>query len=335
MPELPEVETIARQLNGAIKGQKIKTIQVRRKKSFPGRPRDVVGRKIGKVSRRAKILIIELSGDINLLIHLKMTGQLIYDENDQFSISKFSKKYKDHRQHFKFDLPSPRLRQGKSTRIVGGHPTRSTSSGQAGSGYRIVGGHPTADWVKALPSSHTRVVLTLSKGTLFFNDMRVFGWVKVVKGDQIEQEFKNFGPDVTNTKTVTSEYFYDVLQSSRRAVKTLITDQGKVAGVGNIYANDGLFCAGIDPRRPANELTEKESGGLLRCLIKILKKGIKYGGASESDFVHTSGLGGKYQEHFLVYAREGERCQRRGCRGMVKKIKLGGRGTYFCPKCQK
>ena len=302
MPELPEVETIARQLDKALKGQSIVGVEVKREKSFPhfakatrGK-KGIVGRRILKVRRRAKMVVVEIATSQKplatsyLLIHLKMTGQLVYQETR-------NKKQETN---------------------------------------RIVGGHPTADWVAKLPSSHTRVVVELNKGRLFFNDQRVFGWVKVMDKQGLKKEFKNYGPDMID-RQVTKEYFYQTLHKSRRAVKLVICDQKDVAGVGNIYANDGLWCAGVDPRRPAKEIVRSESDKLWACLRQVLKQGIKYGGATASDdkFVQATGLGGKYQEHFLAYERDGQKCRRRGCGGVMRKIRLGGRGTYYCPRCQR
>ena len=100
----------------------------------------------------------------------------------------------------------------------------------------------------------------------------------------------------------------------------------------NIYSNDALYLARINPKRKAKEMTEKEGEGLYEAVKKVISSGIKYGGASVDRYVDAAGLGGKYQEHFFVYGRNGQKCKRDG--GVIKKIKLGGRGTYFCPGCQ-
>jgi formamidopyrimidine-DNA glycosylase len=264
MPELPEVETITRQLEKVLVGQKIIKVEALSKKSFVGQESDVEGKQIKSVRRKAKMTIIDLGG-LYLLIHLKMTGQLVY---------------------------------------------------------------------QATNSKHTRVVLHLSQGKLIFNDLRLFGWMKVVDKKGLEKEFKHYGPDIID-KAVTQEYFYGVLQKSRRALKLVIIDQAKVAGVGNIYANEGLWRAGINPGRLGNQVNRAESDKLLECLREVINKGIKYGGATARDenYVNAAGLGGKYQEHFLVYEQAGKKCHR--CKSIIKKIRLGGRGTYFCPGCQR
>ena len=135
----------------------------------------------------------------------------------------------------------------------------------------------------------------------------------------------------------TAKYLGEILSRTRRAVKVAIMDQTKMGGVGNIYASDALWKAEIDPRRPANELKETEIKRLHSTIKMVINKGIKHGGATASDdkFVNSSGLGGTYQNHFLTYEQTGKKCQRRSCKGKIEKIKLGGRGTYFCPVCQK
>jgi len=110
-------------------------------------------------------------------------------------------------------------------------------------------------------------------------------------------------------------------------------DQEKISGVGNIYANDALFVARIDPRKKAKTLKDTECDKLFNSIGIVLKRGLKYGGASELAYVTPDGSEGKYQEHTLVYGKEEKACPN-NCGGMIKKIKLGGRGTYFCPTCQ-
>jgi formamidopyrimidine-DNA glycosylase len=314
MPELPEVETIKRQLGEVLVGQRVKTVEVKRDKSFVGESEELVGKKIVKIGRKGKMLVVETDDtDVNLLVHLKMTGQLIYQKKSnvknqmsktQVKIQKFKIDFYDHKPHFQLD-------------------------------GRLVGGHPSASWVTALPDKYTRVVVGLEKGTLFFNDLRVFGWMKLVTSDKLQGTLRKMPPDIIDSE-VTAKWFYEkVLQRSKRAVKVVVMDSQLVGGVGNIYANDGLFEAEIDPRRAASSLRRKESDKLLSSLRKVMNKGIKYGGATASDdkFVQTTGLGGKYQEHFLVYERNGEKCVR--CGGEIVKLKLGGRGTYYCSVCQK
>ena len=281
MPELPEVETIVRELDRVLPGKKITTVSVLRAKSFIGDEKELVGKTIGSVERRSKMTVVGFSHyPKKLVIHLKMTGQLIY--------------------------------------LSGTH--------------RVVGGHPTPDWVNELPSKSTRIVMELDNGAkLFFNDLRVFGWMKIIQNSEFRIQESRMPPDVTSEE-FTVEYFAKVLGKSGRPIKLVLMDQAKFGGVGNIYANDALYLARISPKRKAKEITEKEEGELYEAVKKVINLGIKYGGASVDKYVDAAGMGGKYQEHFLVYGRNGQKCTRD--RDVIKKIKLGGRGTYYCPGCQ-
>jgi len=269
MPELPEVEIIVRQLNKVLRGMVIERVEVLREKSFKGEIKELVGRKIKKVGRKSKMMVMEfMELKKVVLIHLKMTGQLIYIDS--------------------------RLRGNDEEEM------------------RIVGGHPTADWVNELPSKHTRVIIYFKNGSrLFFNDMRAFGWMKI--GD-----VPRLPPDVVD-KEFTLQLFKELVSGSKRAIKLVLMDQKKIGGVGNIYANDGLFLAKIDPKKMASSLDNNEIERLHKAIKKVINKGIL--------------LAGKYQNYFLVYGREGEKCKR--CGEEIKKFKLGGRGTYWCLKCQK
>ena len=187
---------------------------------------------------------------------------------------------------------------------------------------------------KEIPNKFTHVIFKLNKGAfLYYNDVRQFGWIKIVKSDKIQEIsfFKDLGPEPF--KDLTFEKFKDIVEKSNLYIKVLIMDQKKIGGIGNIYANDGLFDAAIDPRRKAKSLKPEEIKKLYDSILKVLKIGLKNGGASELNFVNALGQEGKYQHHFLAYARDGEKCVR--CGSIIKKIKLGGRGTYFCPECQK
>lgn len=284
MPELPEVETIVKQLDKILSGKIIRNVEVLREKSFSEGFNSLKGKEIGRVGRLAKMIVIHFKGwDRVLAVHLKMTGQLIYVEQSK----------------------------------------------------RTVGGHPTGDWVGKLPSSHTRVIVGFTdKSTLYFNDQRVFGWMRLFTSDELRVAKEKLPPDVVDPE-FTLKYFVKSLAGSRRAVKLVILDQAKMGGVGNIYANDALFLARLDPKKPANTLTKGQAGALHKAIIKVINKGIETGGATYSHFVDTAGIGGKYQEHFLTYDKEGKPCPRKGCGGVIKKFRLGGRGTYFCSICQK
>lgn len=192
-----------------------------------------------------------------------------------------------------------------------------------------------SDKVKdGLGGKHTHVVFTLDQdSTLYFNDVRKFGWIKVVNTDEVEElEFvRKLGPEPIDGLTL--EKFKEICGSTSRAIKTLLMDQSKIGGVGNIYTNDALFLARIHPQKKANKLTNDQVLKLYHAIEEVLKKGLKYGGSSQSSFVKVDGKAGEYQEHFLVYGREGKVCPNCGLK--IKKTKVGGRGTFFCPNCQK
>lgn len=191
-----------------------------------------------------------------------------------------------------------------------------------------------SDKVGAVPSKFTHVIFELDKNAhLYYNDTRRFGWIKVVKTDQVKELpfFKRMGPEPF--KDLTVEYFKKVLSGSSLAVKPLIMDQKRIGGIGNIYANDALYYAEIDPRRPSKSLSSKETEKLYEGVHKVMEKGLKYGGSSELNYVNALGQEGEYQRHTLAYGRQGDICDRDG--GRFKKFYLGGRGTYMCEKCQK
>lgn len=190
-----------------------------------------------------------------------------------------------------------------------------------------------------LPSKYSHIIFILDNGAfLYYNDLRRFGWVKVIKKDQLMDIpfFKEMGSEPlpsSGQAGLTLEKLREIISKSNLAIKVLLMDQKKIGGIGNIYANDALFEAKIDPRRKAKTLTEIEIKKLFAAILKVLKKSLEYGGSSDENFVNALGQEGNYQKHTLVYGKEGKRCP--VCKGIIQKIKLGGRGTYFCSKCQK
>lgn len=193
--------------------------------------------------------------------------------------------------------------------------------------------------IGGIPGPHTLVIFNLDKeGELFYNDVRRFGWIRIEKTVDVEKEkfIVKLGPEPF--KGLTLKVFQDILSKTSRAIKIVIMDQEKMGGIGNIYANDALWLARINPRTPANQLINHSSNQLFKAIITVLKAGLKYGGASELSFVTPDGREGEYQNHTLVYGHEGEPCERPACRRAgvtIQKFFLGGRGTYFCPYCQK
>lgn len=197
---------------------------------------------------------------------------------------------------------------------------------RAGEYKRIVGGHPTEDFLNKMPSFHTRVIFEFDRGTLYFNDQRMFGWV------MLNPKFVDkLGPEPFD---ISEMEFTKRLSRLRKPIKLAIMDQTIISGVGNIYANDALWEARINPRTPVNQLSVNQLTSLLEKIRLVLREGIRYGGATAADakYIDLHGLGGHYQEYFRVYDRAGLPCL--SCKTKIDKFVLGGRGTYCCPKCQ-
>lgn len=192
-----------------------------------------------------------------------------------------------------------------------------------------------------VPNAFTRVTLVLSgKSFLYFNEVRGFAWMKLLKTKDVLMLpfFKSLGPEAIATSSskqaLTLPLFESIVHKSNVAIKPFLMDQAKIGGVGNIYANDACFAAKIDPRRKAKILSKAEIQTLFDSLLQVLKKALHYRGSSELNFVDVLGKLGEYQKHMLVYGRKGKPCMRDDG-GVIEKIKLTGRGTYFCDKCQK
>jgi formamidopyrimidine-DNA glycosylase len=186
-----------------------------------------------------------------------------------------------------------------------------------------------------IPGKHTHAIIHLDKkGMLYYNDVRKFGRLKVIKTEDIEKHglIGKMGPEPFNG--LTAKLFLEILSKSSTAIKVLLMNQNIIAGIGNIYANDACYFAKIHPKKPANKLSNIEKKKLYDAIISVLKKGIEVGGASELSYVKPDGTDGSYQKHFLAYDKKGELCERCKKEKFVK-IVLGGRGTYFCPYCQK
>ncbi|GIW67610.1 MAG: formamidopyrimidine-DNA glycosylase [Candidatus Parcubacteria bacterium] len=179
-------------------------------------------------------------------------------------------------------------------------------------------------------SNSIRVVFVLDRGYLVFNDVRRFGWVKVVDEQNLNKEIKKLGIDALN---LTFDDLKNILNKTKRPIKLVLMDQAKIAGIGNIYANESLFLAKIHPQIPANKLTDDKIKKLLNAIKKILKKAIKYEGTSFRFYFKPDESKGKYQEKFLVYQREDEKCRR--CYEKIKRVILGGRSAFYCINCQK
>jgi formamidopyrimidine-DNA glycosylase len=246
--------------------------------------RFIIGAKLESVERRAKVLILNLSNHYSLLVHLKMTGQLVWVKND---------------------------------------------------GNRLVGGHPSPSMIHELPDRSTRVIFEFKSGDkLFFNDQRKFGWIKLVPSEAVasDQLIKRLGPE-----PLTPAFSFELLASSltrrrRSPIKAVILDQSTVSGIGNIYADESLHLAKIHPNRLAGSLKPAEVKALHAAIRTIIKSGIDHGGTSFTHYVTVMGGKGDYINHARVFRRQGKPCP--VCGTEIKKIRVAGRGTHLCPRCQ-
>lgn len=287
MPELPEVETIRRDLSRKILNKKITNLQVKRKKVVQNQTAYfksvLIGYSFSKIERVGKLLIFKIKNKKeSLLIHLKMTGQLIY-------------------------------LMGKIS---------------------IAGGHNWPPLPAELPHAQTQVIFTFQdKSKLFFNDQRVFGYLKIVSPKQAKEILQNFGIGPLS-RQFTLAKFTEILKSKTGTIKKILMDQKTIAGIGNIYADEICFYAQVKPTRKTGSLITREIKNLyVGCQI-ILEKAIKYRGTTFNNYVDADGKKGNFTQLLKAYGRENQKCLR--CqRGMIKKIKLGGRGTRFCTFCQK
>ena len=315
MPELPEVETIRRGLSDFIVKQKILGVEVSCEKSFIG-PREIVlGREILRISRRGKALLIELSGGITMMIHLRMTGQLIYRDTD-------AKGYE--------------VDQGGND---GGNDGGGEVGGVGKDGKvkktkgAFAGGHPTDSFFAELPDRQTRVWFQLERGRLFFNDQRKFGFCKVIPTEEVEKDkfIASLGKEPWETS---AEELYAVFQRRKGSpVKGVILDQKVIAGIGNIYADEALFYAGVYPGRLCGGISLEETRKIIEGACKSMDASIDSGGSTMATYVRADGTKGNYLEKFAqVFRREGEPCLR--CGEEIRKTRVVGRGTHYCPRCQ-
>jgi formamidopyrimidine-DNA glycosylase len=300
MPELPEVETIRIGLASLLPGKIIKKVEHDWPKSFPNAPADVkkflVAAKIKDVRRRAKVLIIDLSSEYSLVIHLKMTGQLVY-------VPKGRK-------------PLANSRQLKAEEKFGG-------------------GHPTNSLVGKLPDKSTRVILEFSEGAkLFFNDQRKFGWMRLLPTVEVpEIDFmKKVGPEPLEDDFTAEIFIERINRRANSPIKAVILDQTVLAGVGNIYADESLWLAKIHPATPVKKIPKNKKILLYSAIREILTLSIKKGGSTDKNYVDAEGKKGSYLKFARVFRKDGQPCPR--CGAEIIKIRVAGRGTHICPNEQ-
>jgi formamidopyrimidine-DNA glycosylase len=271
VPELPEVETIRRQLGPLVEGRILALLRVDDPRwCAPLAPAQlaaaVEGRRIERLGRRGKYLVFELAGDVFLLSHLRMTGTLLYDPPE--------------------DARYARVR------------------------FELDDGH-----------------------RLLFCDPRRFGTGELAVGVEALERFfaarlgvEPLGPEFT------AERLHALARGRRAPVKAFLLDQARIAGVGNIYADEALFRARIHPLRPAGALRRAQIEALRDAVVASLEAGIGAGGATIDDYRQPDGVRGGFQDELLVHRRRGEPCP--VCGGEIVKFVAGGRGTYACERCQ-
>jgi len=269
VPELPEVETIARGLSRLIAGRTVTRVQIHNPGTIKGRAREftrlVKGQTIRSVGRRGKLLLIRLNGP-TLVIHLKMTGRL---------------------------WVSPRTEK---------------------------------------PTKHTRLSLVLDNGDrLNFEDMRKFGYCLAVKDlDSCDWAFyRDLGPEPLE---IEENRFVRLFAGRKAKIKALLLDQRVIAGIGNIYADEALFRAKIRPDARASDIPPDRLGALCRAVKEVLTEAIAAGGSSFRDYRDAYGAMGAFQNKFSVYGKAGQPCPE--CGQSLACMKVAGRTSTFCPKCQ-
>ncbi len=275
MPELPEVETVRRRLEPGLVGRRLERVDISDARLT--RPLDPVevaaelqGERIVAVDRRGKYLIVRFETGRALLIHLRMTGNVLH--------------------------------------------------GAAGAALE--------------DDPHRRAVVRLDDGSdVVYRDVRRFGTWLLAEPDEVEPYLAaRLGREPLGA-TFTTKRLGEALAGRRAPVKAAILDQRRLAGVGNIYADEALWRARIHPQRPAGELDLEELRALHRGIRAALKAGIERQGATLRDYRTPDGDSGRMQHEFKVYGREGEPCGR--CGRPIEKIRAAGRGTWFCPGCQR
>jgi len=295
MPELPEVETIKRGLEKNIVGKTIANFDCNWQKMLNYKIADcrlrIKGLKIEGVKRRAKMVLLDLSKGWNVLIHLKLTGQLVY---------------------------------GSKVKC-------------------LVGGHPIKEGFECLPNKFTHATFTFSdKSHLFFNDIRKFGWVRLYNDSDLQKEIEKMKLGIEPlSKEFTLEFLKQkLLKRPNLKIKQFLMDQTIIAGLGNIYSDEVCFYAKVRPNRAVKSLTDKESNLIYKGIKKILTDSIKAQGTTFSNYRNAQGEAGAYSKQLKVYGRYGEKClsaDKAGkvCGTIIQRVKIGGRTSSYCPKCQK
>ena len=319
MPELPEVETVRRGLAELLPGRVVARVAVfDSPKSFPNAPADVeqflYGARVTAVRRRAKVLMIDLDTRYSLVVHLKMTGQLVFRQSSRYS-ARVS------------------LKKSWGPRKV----AHNFSTDTAREIDDFAGGHPNDSLIGELPDRSTRVQMDFTDGSrLFFNDQRKFGWVKLLPTDEVKNLpfMQKVGPEPLDPQTRAEDFIKRIRRRQNSMIKPAFLDQAVIAGVGNIYADEALWAARIHPQKRVKHVADQQLNTLFTELRKILQLSIDQGGSTDKNYVDAEGRKGNYLTFAHVFRREGQACHRHPDQAIIK-LKVGGRGTHICPVCQK
>ena len=319
MPELPEVETVRRGLAELLPGRVVARVAVfNSPKSFPNAPADVeqflYGARVTAVRRRAKVLMIDLDTQYSLVIHLKMTGQLVFRQSSRYSARVSSNKSR-----------GPR------------NLARNFSADTAREIDDFAGGHPNDSLIGELPDRSTRVQIDFVDGSrLFFNDQRKFGWVKLLPTDEVKNLpfMQKVGPEPLDSQTRAEDFIQRIHHRQNSMIKPALLDQAVIAGVGNIYADEALWAARLHPQTRVKNVSDQQLNTLFTELRRILQLSIDQGGSTDKNYVDAEGRKGNYLTFAHVFRREGQACHRHPDQEVIK-LKVGGRGTHICPVCQK
>lgn len=301
MPELPEVETVRIGLAKLLPGKKITGVTFDTPKSFPNSDADInqfmKEATITGVRRRAKVLMIDLDSNYSLVVHLKMTGQMVYVP--QYDLKVESRNYN-----------------------VGDE--------------RFGAGHPNESLIGQLPDKSTRVSITFEESShLYFNDQRKFGWMRLVPTVEIPNIdfFKRVGPEPLTSDFTSNIFIQRLRRRNNSRIKVVLLDQTVLAGIGNIYADESLWAAKIHPESKVIAISDAKLRLLHSEIVSVLKLAIEKGGSTDRNYVNAEGKKGSYISFACVFRKEGSPCAR--CGTTIIKNKVAGRGTHICPKCQK
>jgi formamidopyrimidine-DNA glycosylase len=304
MPELPEVETVRRQLEPELVGKRILSASVLDERLTRPEPpasveKAVAGREVTAVARRGKYLLVGLEGGRTLALHLRMTGNLLLRDS----------------------------RQGETADLM------KTEPASYGSRSRVPSRQPRL-YESAPEPSHVRARFELDDGrTLVFTDVRRFGQAIVLdQGDDLEDYFATRLGVEPLSDQLTPERLLELSRGRTAPLKSFLLTQSRVAGIGNIYADEALWRAKLHPLSPAGSMKLEHATRLVEGIVGALEAGLDHGGASIDDYRDARGERGSMQEEFLVHTREGEECPRGD--GTIQRIVVTGRSTYFCPACQ-